>query len=643
MRKVLMTGLLLLSSTGFAQTKSIEETDVLSATKHLIQYSEERQPCTHYTATKQPFFGDLHVHTRYSLDANTQGTRTTPSQAYEFAKGQPLGLQPWSDSGEPGRSIQLQRPLDFAMVSDHAELLGEVEICSNSDLDGYSSLECKVFRNLPRVAFYAFNYTAAILADRLWYCDDDGEDICKLAGAIPWKDHQDSAEKHYDRSSGCDFTAFVGYEWTGATSNSGNLHRNVIFRNADVPKLPWSFIDDPTNSGLWKGLKATCTDGVENCDVFAIPHNSNISDGEMFSMLGDDGAALSKEDAELRAIYEPLVEIFQHKGDSECFYQAGVTEDELCAFENLPDGTFRRGSALNPNGGFIRQVLNEGMQLEQKLGINPFKFGMIASTDTHLGAPGAVNESIFVGHGGAGVPARDKVPPGIPDNLEYNPGGLAVVWAEENSRDALFNAMRRKETYGTSGPRIVTRLFAGQNLPENMCDQPNFAEVGYRDGVPMGSDIAPDADGKTPRIAFYASQDVGTSQQAGMPLQALQIIKGWIDDKGEKHERVVSVAGNRDNGAAVNEQTCEVSGEGYASLCTVWADESFDATQQAYYYGRVIENPSCRWSQRMCVAKAVDCADPNTISEGMEGCCAESHRPVIQERAWTSPVWYKPS
>jgi hypothetical protein len=409
-----------------------------------------------------------------------------------------------------------------------------------------------------------------------------------------------------------------------------------------VPDLPPSFIEYPRAEELWQALDSQCREKGNGCDALVIPHNSNLSAGYMFSGLDDLGAPMTEDYAATRARFEPLVEIMQHKGASECYFERGVTEDELCAFEQLPkDNIAGYNEPPKPDTGFVRAVLADGMAIEQRLGINPYQFGVIASTDTHLGAPGAADEDRFLGHGGAGVPARDEIPPGLPDKLEYNPGGLAVVWAEENSRDALFDALRRRETYGTSGPRIVARFFGGWDYPDDLCQAADRVARAYDKGVPMGGVLgeAP-AGGAKPAFLVAASRDPGTAGNPGIPLQRIQIVKSWIDDGGGRGEQVFDVAGSADNGAWVDLSSCETGGPGHAELCTVWTDEAFDSSQQAVYYARVVENPSCRWSQRMCAAAGVDCDVPATIGEGYEGCCAAAHRPTIQERAWTSPIWY---
>jgi hypothetical protein len=613
-----------------------------------FERTEQREPCRHFNHLKMPLFGDTHVHTKYSLDASTQDTRTTPLQAYEFARGKRIGLQPWTESGEPTRSLKLNRPLDFAVVTDHAELFGEVSICHSPGMEAYGSWQCRLYRRWPRAAFFVFNSKASSGTGRLGFCGDNGE-LCRSAGAGPWREMRSAAEQTYDRSENCDFTALIGYEWTGASENLANLHRNVVFRNEKVPALPYSFVDDPSARGLWNSLEQTCLDAGTGCDALIIPHNSNLSDGYMFSLKDADGVAFTDADLARRSRLERLVEVMQHKGSSECFYGPGQMEDELCAFEQLPYDKFSgkfmslTRSAPQKGDGFLRDVLNEGLLLERERGLNPYQLGFIASTDTHLGAPGAVSEIDFPGHGGAGEPASIDAKLGFPDDLEFNPGGLAVVWAEENSRDAIFSGLKNKETYGTSGPRMSVRFFGGWNLDRKLCEEPDFVEQAYRDGVPMGGQlpVPPVADGD-PRFLLSALMDPGTVEEPGTPLQRMQIIKGWVDNAGAKHQRVYNVGGNAENGASVNLLNCKRSGDGYKRLCRVWRDPEFKTDEQAYYYARIVENPSCRWSQQVCVANKVNCSNPGTIVEGLERCCSDEHKPVVQERAWTSPIWYSP-
>lgn len=617
-----------------------------------VQLAEDQQleaepRCNHHNPLRTAFYGDTHVHTKYSLDASTQDTRTTPAQAYQFAKGQRIGIQPWTDEGKPLRSMQLERPLDFTAVTDHAELIGEVKICNTPGMEGYSSWSCKVYRWWPRVAYYLFNYMSSVEAAHLGFCGDEGQ-ICKQAGLGPWQETRQAAEEAYDRSAACSFTSFVAYEWTGVTPAAGNLHRNVIFRTEQVPELPFSWIDGPSKEALWQALDQQCNNAEGDCDVLTIPHNSNLSGGLMFTLTGPDGELETAEQARLRARMEPLVEVAQHKGASECYFGEGTT-DELCSFEQLPYQTFKGQNseslrkAPTASVGFLREVMLEGLQEQQRIGVNPFKWGWVGSTDTHLGASGAVSERGFQGHGGAGVPAKDSVPKGLPDNLEFSPGGLAVLYAEQNTRDSLFAAMRRKEAYGTSGPRIGVRFFAGWDYPEDLCQSDQLVASGYAGGVPMGGDLPAIETTAAPRFVLQAMKDAGTESFPGTDLQRLQIIKGWVDTTGKSHSKVFDVAGNANNGATVDLSNCERRGKGASSLCSVWQDPDFKHSENAYYYARVVENPSCRWSQYICSANKVDCSNPKTITEGLEACCAAQHQPSIQERAWTSPIWYTPS
>lgn len=603
-----------------------------------VEYTEERQPCASHAPLRQPFFGDLHVHTRYSLDASTQGTRITPAQAYRFARGEPIGIQPWTEAGEALRTMQLPRPMDFAMVADHAELFGEVHMCNTPGFEGYDSWECMLYRNWSLGAYYLFNFMSSMQAAHLGMCGKQDR-LCKRAAKIPWQDTRQAAEEHYVRSDECTFTTFVGYEWTGMDRGTGgNLHRNVVFRNTEVPPLPITFIDEPSAERLWRSLDKQCINGRGACDAIVIPHNSNLSAGVMFA----DGFTMDADYARLRQRHEPLLEIMQKGGASECYFKAGITQDELCAFEQRPiDNLAGFNNPPQPDTGFARRVLLEGMAIGERLGSNPYLFGFVGSTDTHLGAAGAVAEWNHIGHGGKGVPATERVPPGLPDLLINNPGGLAVLWAEENSRDALFEALRRRETYATSGPRIVSRLFGGWNFPQDLCSQPDRIEHAYADGVPMGGELTRQGNDR-PSFLVLAGRDPGTKTHPGTPLERVQIIKGWITATGEFREKVLDVAGGDRRESAVDTDGCTSPAVGASELCTVWTDLEFNRNERAYYYSRILEMPTCRWSQRICLERGVDCARPETVGEGLEACCAAGHRRIIRERAWSSPIWYRP-
>ncbi len=632
--------------------------DVAKDPRRPYSISEQREPCNSYDPWRRPFFGDLHVHTAFSQDASSQGTRNTPYDAYRFARGETLGLQPYDDSGRPLRSLKLSRPLDFAAVTDHAEMLGETHICLTPGLPGHDSLICKIFRYWPRAAFFLMNNRSSNSRSptRYDFCGEDGANCLRAAGSM-WEEIQKAAEGAYDRSAACSFSSFVAYEWTGSPA-SNNLHRNVIFRNKHTLRLPISYYEAVTPQSLWRQLATQCKGA---CEALTIPHNSNLSNGLMFQTVNPDGSEIDAGDAAERAANEPLVEITQHKGDSECII-TGSAEDELCGFEKLPysnfAGNYVSWLAEDPKpSSFLREALKQGLAQEQKLGVNPFKFGFVGSTDTHLGTPGAVEEDNYKGHGGAGAPADANQAPSLPDELELNPGGLAVLWAEENTRDSLFAAMKRREAYATSGTRPLLRVFGGWRFPDDMCKRPDFVELGYRLGVPMGADLPAQPAAslgphshedsregdqpQAPSFAVLALKDPGSEHAQGTPLQHLQIVKGWLAD-GKTHEKVYEIAGDPGNGAWVNPRSCQSGGPGFNELCTVWTDPDFDRQERAFYYVRVLENPVCRWSQHICVANHVDCDKLGEVPEGLQACCSEEHRKVIQERAWSSPLWYRP-
>jgi hypothetical protein len=482
---------------------------------------------------------------------------------------------------------------------------------------------------------------------RFGFCGEGGLG-CLEAGLGPWREMQEAADEAYDRSPACRFTSFVGYEWTRSVETASNLHRNVIFRTALVPRLPANAIDHPTPSALWDALDRDCRAAEPGCDAVVIPHNSNLSGGFMFAAEAEGvGAPVDAERARRRAANEPLLEVMQHKGASECRPDAG-SQDELCGFELLPYDSFmgrflpfarRRSEAAN----FARTALGEGLAHAARLGANPFAFGLIGSTDTHLGTPGLAREAWTGGHGGAGTPLGEAIPDALLDPIEYNPGGLAVLWAEQNSRQSLFDAMRRREAYATSGPRITLRFFAGFGLAPELCEDPAFVAKAYAGGVPMGGDLRRPPAGDAPlRVAAWALRDPGAGAEPSVPLQRLQVIKLWLDPAGEVRERVVDVAGSAANGADVDPRSCQPRGEGFDQLCRVWTDPDFDAARPAVYYARVVQNPSCRWSARACNAAGIDCADRGSVRRGFAACCDESFPRSIQERAWSSPIWYTP-
>ncbi len=660
----------LLSAQALASTDQgvgVSAQDVSPARPYAL--TEERTPCANFAPQRQAFFGDLHVHTALSFDAATQDTRNRPSDAYRFAQGEPMGIQPYDKDGKASRVIQIDRPLDFAAVTDHSEFLGEVTMCRTPGKKGYWHPACVVTRHRPSLSFLLFGVKGLINKERWGFCGENNEN-CLAEGDTVWQEVIEAAENAYDRSESCSFTSFVGYEWTATVGAAGsNLHRNVIFRNANVPSHAASWLDTPSAVDLWDSLEENCIEGVAGCDAITIPHNSNISSGLMFqnALLQDENGlteTASREQMLRRARWEPLAEMMQHKGSSECDSRTFWIEDEFCDFEKFTYNSFG-GKPTGPGGNptlateflanvlgleqaeevapgpdnFLRYAVKEGLRLQAEEGANPFKYGFISSTDTHIAAPGLTQEQDHPGHGGAGKGAREEIV-GLSDDIENGPGGHTVLWAEENTRDALFAAMQRREAYATTGTRPILRLFAGWDLPENLCEDPDMASKGYQLGVPMGGDVPvqPNSESQL-NVLVAASMDPGTEKYPGAPLQRIQLVKGWYED-GELYEKVFDVAGGP-NSAGVDLNTCERTGEGHQNLCTVWTDDEFSAEQQAFYYARVLENPTCRWSQYECLAANVDCSDPQSVAPDLQLCCSSEHKPVIQERAWSSPVWYK--
>ncbi len=602
--------------------------------------------CADRNPQRNVYFGDLHVHTALSFDSYAFDIRNTPEDAYRFARGEAVELPPLDGEGRGTQSLQLDRPLDFAAVTEHAEFLGEVDICLSPGSDGYDAALCEQFRAngpLGQTLMGAELVRPDPQRDAE-VCGADGS-RCATAARSVWDRIVAAAETFDDPTPACAFSTLVGYEWTANTAASAR-HRNVIFRGADVP-FPTSYMDASTPRGLWRALRRDCLEADRECDVLAIPHNSNQSNGHAFFLdyAGADPAG-QVEQAELRARMEPLVEIIQHKGESECANGlSGIlgAPDELCDFEKLRqppiedcgDGTGSGGVAgagCVSKLDFARGALLSGLEELVRIGVNPLRLGFVGSTDTHNGTPGAVEEYAFLGHRGS-----------VDDELEerlstgsfragplFNPGGLAAVWAEENSREAIFDGLARREAYATSGPRMSVRFFAAPDFADGLCEQGDMIERAYRAGVPMGAVVEADGVGDAPAFLVSAMRDPGTEAHPGVALQRIQIIKGWVDRSGQAHQRVYEVAGDAGNGASVD-AACRPTGEGFDSLCTVWRDPDYDASVPAFYYARVIENPSCRWTALQCMAAgAADlpaCADPELVR-------------TVQERAWTSPIWF---
>jgi hypothetical protein len=623
-----------------------------AAARLLPEAAGPPEACADREPLRRAFFGDLHVHTAWSFDAYLGELRTTPDDAYHFARGGEIEIP-------GGRRVALERPLDFAAVTDHAEWIAEVALCTRPESPVYASRGCAIFRGEARSRVPLLPADATRMSGIVGLGGRPqticGEDLarCRATLASVWAETLAAAERNQDRTQACRFTTFPAYEYSYSPYRS-KVHRNVVFRNAVVPELPASWIDAPTPLALWRKLQTQCLEAGTGCDVLAIPHNPNLSNGRMFT-LGYRNEPLDdqRERAALRARLEPLVELMQVKGESEC--RSGLPgvlgRDELCDFEKLrgptaalePCARGEIGSRATLGEGcvsrldYARYALVEGLAEEQRIGVNPYRFGLIGSTDTHNGTPGDTEERSYSGISGAedaSSAGRLSLVPSFAGSgmVTRNPGGLVGVFSEENSRDALFDAMERREVFATSGTRIVPRLFGGWDYAPDLCDREDWIARAYDEGVPMGS-VLPARAGAGPVLVAAALRDPGTPALPGGLLQSLQIVKGVALPDGQYRQTVIDVAGGP-NGAGVDPATCTPTGPGADALCGVWRDPDFDPARPAVYYARVIENPSCRWSAWQCLelepaARPPACSDPSVPQR-------------IQERAWTSPVWYSP-
>ena len=625
-------------------------------------------------AERQAFYGDLHVHTEYSFDAYAMGTQATPYDAYRFARGEAI-LNPG------GFKMQLTEPLDFYAVTDHAMFLGlakasgdtSTEFSKNAFSEPYNGLNdpenygTDVFSIAKRLDTFSSFLPRAVGGLLQGTIDKDAvNEVVRSA----WDDIIEAADEYNDPGN---FTTFVAYEYTASTADMGNLHRNVIFKGSDrLPREPFSRFHSVNPEDLWQWMDDLRAKGVES---LAIPHNSNGSNGQMFKLEDWAGDPLDDDYAVQRMRNEPIVEITQIKGTSET-HPLLSSRDEFAGFEIMPYRVATNAlSAVE--GSYAREALLNGLALEQTGMTNPFQFGFIGASDTHSGAT-QVEEHDFVSKLGllsSEPEQRGSIPrTGLDGKLNYygtkvmqyfNPtprgaaafskidgniysagsiptfgaSGLAVAWAEENTRESLYEAFRRKEVFATSGPRIKLRFFGGYSLNETMMQSIDGIESAYSQGVTMGAELGPSAntdEAQTPNFIVMASAD-----PLSAPLQRIQVIKGWVDADGETHEAVIDVAcaggagvdptSNRcpDNGARVDISDCSINAEtGAAQLAAVWADPDFDPEQRAFYYARVIENPTCRWSTWDAVRAGV-APRPDFAT-------------TVQERAWSSPIHYLP-
>ncbi|MCF6223246.1 MAG: DUF3604 domain-containing protein [Flavobacteriaceae bacterium] len=577
-----------------------------------------------YSETKNAYFGNLHIHTSWSFDGFTNGSVTGPDDAYRWAQGEAI------PGGGDGTPLQIKTPLDWYAVSDHAEWMGMFKMMADPSTP-ISKLDFskRVTSKDQAVAFKAFG-------DFLYDFSTDGplskeplfsdEKIMKSV----WKEIIEITDKHNKPGK---FTTFPAFEWS-SNPNTQNLHRVVLFKNSDnIPKIAYSSLNSTRPEDLWTWMEESRDNGAT---LLAIPHNGNASDGLMFSLIDSDGNPISKAYSETRSRNEPIYEISQIKGTSEVHPDLSPN-DEFSNFE-IWDYTLAATAERNTHrkGSYLRQALLDGIRIESEGNGNPFKYGIIGDSDSHDSAA-SIEEDNYTGKFGMENEANHRLNgvPGFPEPnnqqlREFSSGGLAGVWAEENTRDAIYNAMLRKETFGTSGTRMKIRFFGSFNYNKAIISKDDWLRKAYDSGVPMGSDLS-NAGANTPIFIVQAIKEAN-----GANLDRIQIIKGWVNANGKSQEKIYNIAlsderkeGKTPVGNTVDLKTAKYSNTiGGTQFFTTWTDPNFDATQNAFYYVRVIEIPTPRWSTYDAVTLGIPVRTdiPSTI----------------QERGWSSPIWYSP-
>lgn len=589
-------------------------------------------------------FGDTHVHTALSTDAGGAGARLLPRDSYRFARGE----QVTSSSGQP---VRLSRPLDFYMITDHSDGMGAII----DILKGTPNIMAEPYGAELHDAFNAGGQTAQKAAKDMIGRFAQGKVPAALlygpgnpAYRKVWEDIVAAAEEFNDPGN---FTTFAAFEWTSLVAGN-NLHRNVIFRDGPERTLqiePY-VTSPPTGSSdprkLWAWLQNY--EDVTGGQVLAIPHNGNLSNGMMFPLVDDfnGGEPLDAVYAEQRQKWERLYEAAQHKGDGEA-HPFLSPEDEFADFETWDEGNLDLSVAKTPEmlpGEYLRSGLQRGLLLEQQTGVNPFKFGLVGGTDTHNGLS-TFDEDNYFGKFTSYEPNPTRATHLSGANPELglkkygwqlNSAGVTAVWAEANTREAIYDAMARRETYATTGPRMAVRLFGGWDYPDTAIQSRDLARVGYQGGVPMGSDLRPAPEGAAaPRFLVYALRD-----PIGANLDRVQIIKGWVDAEGNSREKVHDVAWSDGRVPDANGKLPAVGSTvdltipswtntiGAAELGAVWQDPDFDPALPAFYYARVIEIPTPRWTAYDAVKFGLDLPEEIPLT--------------TQDRAYTSPIWYTP-
>lgn len=573
---------------------------------------------------RQAYFGELHVHTMNSPDAFMLNVRTTPSDAYRFARGEAI-------EHSSGARLQLGQALDFIAVTDHSEYMGILPRLLDPDSElGKLALAAQLQSRKAEENQHALLEVLMTLGS--------GKPLTelvdpKLRHAI-WREYVQVADLFYQPG---EFTTLIGYEWTSSGGMSEiNLHRNVIFRGNRVPEQPFSSFDSVEPRELWTWMDEQREQGIES---MAISHNANLSNGLMFpSAKVFAGEPLDSDYAELRQRNEPLAEITQIKGTSET-HPLLSPNDEWSGFEILEDLLGGSGVIGQAQGSYARDAWLTGLVLEETQGFNPYRFGVVGASDSH-NASSQVEENNYHGKIGVADGTAETRRGGSFINVQhvkYSAAGLAGVWAESNTREDVYDALARREAFATTGPRISVRFFGSWEWPANALENPEWVEKAHRVGVPMGGDLpAASSPEQAPAFLVWATKDPASAW-----LQRVQIIKGWVEE-GEKREQVYDVAcadglqpdpaTHRcpDNGASVDVDSCDFDREkGDVQLRSVWRDPDFAPDQRAFYYARVLENPTCRWSTW------------DSLRHNMP--LPDDVPPTLQERAYTSPIWYRPN
>ena len=606
-------------------------------TRDGVEHRFESPQFSPYAGRNYPtkvLWGDTHLHTAVSVDAGTM-CRLGQEDAFRFARGEEV-------TSTIGVRAKLSRPLDFLVIADHAEMYGLMPQLLSGDRDILETEKGKRWYQMISGGNRDQIFSAAM---EIISTLKDKEPPIKSEKLVrkAWQNFTALADKYNEPGR---FTAFIGYEYT--TRGGNNLHRNVVFRGGASEAnrtLPFSQYDSQNPEDLWKALdKFQKESGSE---VLAIPHNGNLSNGRMFSVLTNDGNPLTREMAELRARMEPIIEATQIKGDSET-HPLLSPNDEFADYEtwdkaNLDGSELKKKEMLQYE--YARSALRLGLQLKMKLGVNPFKFGMIGSTDAHTGLTAVEEDNFFGKHSGVEPePARwedEVIRSPLDPNLtvrgwQQASSGYAAVWATENTREAIFDAMKRKEVYATTGSRMSVRFFGGWDFASEDANTRHPAAVGYEKGVPMGGDLTNAPAGKGPTFLVGALKD-----PYGGNLDRIQIVKGWLNADGSTAERVydVAVSGDRkigtdgrckqDVGNTVDVKNATWKNTiGSPELIAVWKDPEFDSKQLAFYYVRVIEIPTPRWTAYEALRFKLKLPPEVPMS--------------TQERAYTSPIWYTP-